>query len=72
MGSLGGWEIFWIVLVILLLFGVKRIPDLMRSMGQGVKEFKKATREISSDTDAPPAAKPGPEPSGKTEPPAKT
>lgn len=48
MGSLGGWEIFWIVLVVLLLFGAKRIPEMMKAMGQGVKEFKKAAKEISS------------------------
>ena len=52
MGSLGGWEIFWIVLVILILFGAKRIPEMMRSMGQGVKEFKKAARDITEDLEA--------------------
>lgn len=53
-----GWtEIVLIALVILILFGAKRIPDMMKSMGQGIKEFKKAARDISSDDDTPPAPK---------------
>ncbi len=51
MGSLGGWEIFLIVLAVLVLFGAKKIPEMMRGMGQGVKEFKKAAREISEETE---------------------
>ncbi len=51
MGSLGGWEIFLIVLAVLVLFGAKKIPEMMRGMGQGVKEFKKAAREISEEAD---------------------
>ncbi|MCS7047990.1 MAG: twin-arginine translocase TatA/TatE family subunit [Verrucomicrobiae bacterium] len=62
MGNIGGWEIFWIVLVVLLLFGAKRIPEMMRSMGQGVKEFKKAARDISSDEEPPATTKPSPPP----------
>lgn len=57
MGNIGGWEIFWIVLVVLLLFGAKRIPEMMRSMGQGVKEFKKAARDITSDEEPPASTK---------------
>lgn len=38
---LGMWEVIMIVLVVLLLFGAKRVPDLMRSMGRGMQEFKK-------------------------------
>lgn len=37
---LGTWEIIVIVLVVLLLFGGKKIPELMRGMGKGVKSFK--------------------------------
>ena len=37
---MGTWEIIVIVLVVLLLFGAKRIPELMRGMGKGVKSFK--------------------------------
>lgn len=42
MGKFGPLEIVLIVLVILLLFGGKKIPELMRGLGQGMKEFKKA------------------------------
>ena len=40
MFGLGLWEIIIIALIILLLFGAKRIPELMRGLGQGVKNFK--------------------------------
>ena len=40
LGSLGFWEILLIVLVILLLFGGKKIPELMHGVGKGVKNFK--------------------------------
>jgi sec-independent protein translocase protein TatA len=54
-----GWpEILLIVFVVLVLFGAKRIPEMMRSMGQGVKEFKKAAREITDDINAEPPSKP--------------
>jgi sec-independent protein translocase protein TatA len=40
LGMVGGWQIAIIVLVILLLFGGKKIPEMMRGLGRGVKEFK--------------------------------
>lgn len=40
-----------IVLVILLLFGAKRIPELAKGLGRGIREFKDATREIKNDID---------------------
>lgn len=43
--SLGAPEIILIVLVVLLLFGGRKIPELMRGLGQGMKEFKKAAKE---------------------------
>jgi sec-independent protein translocase protein TatA len=42
MGVIGPWQIALIALFILLLFGAKRIPELMRGAGRGVKEFKDA------------------------------
>ncbi len=42
MPSLGWTEILIIVLIIIVLFGAKKIPDLMKSLGSGMKEFKKA------------------------------
>jgi sec-independent protein translocase protein TatA len=50
-GSFGGQEIVVILAVVLLLFGAKRLPELARSLGQGVKEFRKSVREISEDSD---------------------
>jgi len=45
LGMFGPWEIVIIVLVIILIFGGRKIPELMRGLGQGMKEFKKATKE---------------------------
>jgi sec-independent protein translocase protein TatA len=42
MGVFGPWQIVVVVLLIVLLFGAKRIPELMRGAGRGVKEFKDA------------------------------
>lgn len=39
-GNIGIWEVLLIVLIVLLLFGAKKIPELMRGMGKGVKSFK--------------------------------
>lgn len=39
-GMIGGWQIAVIVLVVLLLFGGKKIPELMKGLGRGVREFK--------------------------------
>lgn len=48
-GGLGTGEILLIVLAILLLFGGKKLPELMRGMGRGVKEFKDAMEKPLSD-----------------------
>ena len=45
LGTPGPFEIILIVVILLLLFGGRKIPELMRGLGQGMKEFKKATRE---------------------------
>ena len=45
LGMVGPWQIVLIVVVALLLFGGKKIPELMKGLGQGMKEFKKATRD---------------------------
>ncbi len=47
--GLGGWEWVIVVLAILLLFGSKRIPDLARSLGQSIREFKKGAREVTDE-----------------------
>jgi sec-independent protein translocase protein TatA len=46
---LGGWEWIIVLLAVLLLFGAKKIPDLARGLGQGIKEFKKATKEVTDE-----------------------
>jgi sec-independent protein translocase protein TatA len=45
--DIGFREILLILLIILILFGAKRIPEMMKAMGQGVKEFKKAAKDIT-------------------------
>jgi len=47
--NLGAMEIFLILLIVLLLFGAKRLPELSRSMGRSLREFKKATSEVEDD-----------------------
>lgn len=49
MGNLGTTEILLIVLVVLIFFGAKKIPELAQGLGKGIREFKKATREIEED-----------------------
>ena len=46
---LGGWEWVIVILAVLLLFGAKKIPELARGLGTGIKEFKKATREVTDE-----------------------
>ena len=50
--SLGGPEVILIVLVVLLLFGAKKIPELMRGLGKGIREFKDASTEIKKEIDS--------------------
>ena len=45
LGLVGPWQIVIIVLCVVLLFGGKKIPELMRGLGSGIKEFKDATKE---------------------------
>ena len=47
--SLGPWEITLILLVLIILFGGKKLPELARGLGLGLKEFKKAKREITDE-----------------------
>ena len=47
--NLGGGEVFLILAVVLILFGARKLPELAKGLGQGIKEFKKATREVSDE-----------------------
>ncbi len=48
-GGLGGSEITLILVIFLLLFGAKKIPELARGLGRGIREFKDATKEIKDE-----------------------
>ncbi len=50
MGKIGLTEIILILLVVVLLFGGRKIPELMKGIGQGMKEFKKASKLDSEDS----------------------
>jgi sec-independent protein translocase protein TatA len=52
LGGLGGTEIFFIILVLLLFFGGKRIPELAKGLGKGIREFKDASKGISSEEES--------------------
>jgi sec-independent protein translocase protein TatA len=49
-GIIGPWQIVIVVALALLFFGGKKIPELMRGLGEGMKEFKKATKDVTNDT----------------------
>lgn len=57
MGNIGFREILIILLIILILFGAKRIPEVMKAFGKGIQEFKKGAKELESqvkeDEDSP-------------------
>ncbi len=53
MFGLGTPEIILIAIVILVLFGAKKIPELMQGLGKGIKEFKKASSDIEKDLTSP-------------------
>ena len=57
MGNLGTPELLVILLIVLLLFGAKKIPDLMQGLGKGVREFRKAARDIQDEIEKAPEEK---------------
>ncbi|MGE5496453.1 MAG: twin-arginine translocase TatA/TatE family subunit [Syntrophothermus sp.] len=56
-GNLGTGEIIIIVLVILIFFGAKKIPELAQGVGKGMKEFKKALKDVDEDVKGTPENK---------------
>ena len=66
MFGFGGQEIGLVFLIILLIFGPSQIPKMARGLGQALREFKKAQREISDEVnrEEPPTDKPGSKPTG--------
>jgi len=53
LGEVGGSELMVILLVILVFFGAKRIPELARGLGRGIREFKDATNGIKNEIESP-------------------
>jgi len=72
---LGSAEIIGILIICLLLFGAKKIPELMKGLGTGIKEFKRASREVQDEinhaieSEPPPPPKKAPPQPGPTTPP---
>lgn len=56
-GNIGAPEIIIIALIVLLLFGGKKIPELMRGLGKGVKNFKKGMNDIEEELEKEPESK---------------
>jgi len=52
-GTIGWPEIILILLVVLLLFGAKRLPEMGRALGKGIREFKRSIKGIEDELDAP-------------------
>lgn len=52
MFGIGMGELIVILIILLLLFGASRLPDIAKALGRSVKEFKKAAKEISADDDS--------------------
>ncbi len=50
-GNIGGPELFLILLVILIFFGAKKLPDLARGLGEGIREFRKAARDVKEEVE---------------------
>ncbi|MBC7919981.1 MAG: twin-arginine translocase TatA/TatE family subunit [Ferruginibacter sp.] len=57
-GSLGGSEMLLIFLALLLLFGAKKIPELARGLGKGIRDFKEASKEVQSELTNPTGQEP--------------
>ena len=51
---IGTTEIFVILGIVVLMFGARKIPELMKGVGTGIKEFKKASKEVTDDMSEPP------------------
>lgn len=57
LGSVGPTEIIVILILVLLLFGARRIPEIAQSLGKGIREFKRSVREIETEIESPPPPK---------------
>lgn len=59
MGNLGFWEIMIVLLVVLVLFGAKRLPEMGSSLGKGIREFKRSITGIADEVNNLPEERPG-------------
>jgi sec-independent protein translocase protein TatA len=50
-GNIGGSELFLILLVILVFFGAKKLPELAKGLGQGIREFRKAAKDVQEEVE---------------------
>jgi sec-independent protein translocase protein TatA len=62
LADLSIWHILILVAVITLMFGTKRIPEIGKSIGKGIQEFKRGLQDVTSSADAPPPAEPPSQP----------
>ncbi len=58
MFGMGPWEMLLIFLVVLLLFGAKKLPEIAQGLGKGIREFKRAMRDTTDDINQPPVNQP--------------
>jgi sec-independent protein translocase protein TatA len=68
MFGFGGSEVVLILAVVLLLFGAKKLPELAKGLGTGIREFKKATREVTDEIQNAPVEAPPPRMTSATPP----
>jgi sec-independent protein translocase protein TatA len=68
--NMGGGEIILVLALVLILFGAKKLPELAKGLGTGIKEFKKATRDVTDEMHSAMEAPPPPPPKALPETPA--
>lgn len=51
-GPFGMWELLIILVIVLLLFGARRLPEMAKGMGQAIKEFRKGVKDVQGDLDS--------------------
>ena len=51
MGNIGGQELFLILLIVLVFFGAKKLPELAKGLGQGIREFRKAAKDVQDEVE---------------------
>jgi sec-independent protein translocase protein TatA len=51
MGNIGGQELFLILLIVLIFFGARKLPELAKGLGQGIREFRKAAKDVQDEVE---------------------